>query len=67
MIVCICKNVNTAQITQSIQGGARSIDEVRTKTGASSCCGSCLFKVNRLIDEQVEPQQPSFYDASATA
>jgi len=67
MIVCICKNVNTAQIAQSVRGGARSVDDVRYETGATSCCGKCQFKVNRVLHEQMSEQQPAFYDASASA
>ena len=67
MIVCICKNVNTSQIVQSVQGGARSIDDIRSETGATSCCGKCQFKVNRVLHEQLAEEQVPFYDASASA
>ena len=67
MIVCICKNVNTAQIVKSVKGGARSLEDVRNETGASSCCGKCQFKVNALVSDYSEENQPAFYDAAATA
>ena len=67
MIVCICKNVNTARIVQSVRGGARSIDDVRYETGATSCCGKCQFKVNRVLHEHLLEERPAFYNASATA
>lgn len=67
MIVCLCKNVNTAQIVQSVRGGARSVDEIRSETGATSCCGKCQFKVNRVLQENIFDEQHAFYDATATA
>ncbi len=66
MIVCVCKNINTAQITESVRGGARSVEDIRNDTGATSCCGKCQFRVNRLLNEQSGDQgSDCFYDAAA--
>lgn len=68
MIVCICKNVNTAQIVDSIRSGADSVEAVRAETGASSGCGKCQFQVNRLIqDVAAESTTPLFYNAVQSA
>lgn len=49
MIVCVCNNVNSATIESSVEMGATSVDAVREATGATSCCGKCQFKVNRIV------------------
>ena len=68
VIVCICKNINTSQIIESVKDGARSLDDVRAKTGASSCCGKCQFNVNRLLNDQLASEASDLYfDASQSA
>lgn len=52
MIVCICNNVNTDTINNSIDAGAQTLDAIREQTGAASCCGKCQFRVNRLLLER---------------
>jgi bacterioferritin-associated ferredoxin len=51
MIVCICNNVRSEQIKESIALGASSVHEVREATTATACCGKCQFKVNSLIQK----------------
>jgi len=68
LIVCICKNINTAQIVETVKAGARTLEDVREKTGASSCCGKCQFKVNSLVNDQLSSDSSSlFYEASQSA
>lgn len=61
MIACICNNVNSATIENAVEMGATSIDDVRESTGATSCCGKCQFKVNRIVQDTLSdagfPQQ----------
>lgn len=57
MIVCICNNVNSATIESAIELGASSVDDVKSATGAASCCGKCQFKVNRLVQDHVPAQR----------
>lgn len=52
MIVCICNNVNSETIHNSIDNGADSIDAIRHETGAAGCCGKCQFKVNRILQDR---------------
>jgi len=61
MIVCICNNVNSATIKNTVERGACSVDDVKASTGAASCCGKCQFKVNALVQDTLSeldyPQQ----------
>jgi len=68
VIVCICKNINTGQIVESVKNGARSLDDIRARTGASSCCGKCQFNVNRLLNDQLAAETSDLYfNASQSA
>jgi bacterioferritin-associated ferredoxin len=51
MIVCICNNINSSTIKATIKQGACSVEDVKTTTGAASCCGKCQFKVNALVQD----------------
>lgn len=51
MYVCICHGVTNTKIKELVQGGAASLDEVTKQCAAGSDCGSCRFKVNRIIRE----------------
>jgi bacterioferritin-associated ferredoxin len=60
MIICICKNINSSTIKETLNKGVTTIQGVREHTGATSCCGKCQFKVNGLIQDHLisdEPQQ----------
>jgi len=63
MIICVCKNINSATVKASIEDGASSVEEVRAATGASSSCGKCQFKVNGLINESAA-EEPCLKQAS---
>lgn len=52
MIVCICKNINSDQIIDAFQRGAHTLEDVRAKTEAGTCCGKCQFKINALVQDQ---------------
>lgn len=51
MVICLCKNINSQTIENSISNGARTLDAVRETTGASTCCGKCEYHVTRMLDE----------------
>jgi ferredoxin-nitrate reductase len=49
-IVCSCKSVTAATITEAVVSkGAVTVEAVRECTGASSGCGSCAGRVGQLI------------------
>ncbi len=41
MIVCVCKNVNTSQIRESLAAGM-SLEAISTELGLGTGCGQCL-------------------------
>lgn len=50
--VCLCKSISRATIKDSIRNGARTLEDVKRKTRATtgSCNGNrCSFKIEDLI------------------
>lgn len=51
--VCICKAISRAKIKQAIKNGAKTVEEVKIATGATTGgCGGrrCSYKIQELID-----------------
>lgn len=52
MYVCICARVRDCEIREVILRGARSEEAVGEACGAGTRCGTCLDRIEQLIDEQ---------------
>jgi len=48
--ICLCKNVFEEEIINAIQNGAKTVKEVSKKTKAGTGCGTCIPKIQKLID-----------------
>jgi bacterioferritin-associated ferredoxin len=53
MYVCICNAVTDRAIREAAASGARSFDEVRSRTGCADCCGSCEDLAAQIFHEAV--------------
>lgn len=53
MIVCICKGITDQQIANLVDDGATSAHEVIESCHAGKDCGTCVFKVNKLVRQKV--------------
>ena len=51
MYVCICNGVSDRVIREAAEAGCTSVAEMTMRTGAGSCCGSCLGLVGEIIQE----------------
>lgn len=52
--VCLCKGISRATIKKAIENGAKTVEDVRKATGATTggCGGKrCTPKIQELIDE----------------
>lgn len=52
--VCLCKGISRATIKKAIENGAKTVEDVRKATGATTggCGGKrCTPKIQQLIDE----------------
>ena len=48
-IVCRCKNVSYIDIRKAMIAGARTLDEIKEITGASTGCGRCAGEIEKIL------------------
>lgn len=48
--VCVCYDVSKKEIIETIQQGAKTLEEVSSKTYACQGSGCCIRQVERLIE-----------------
>ncbi|QOW22369.1 bacterioferritin-associated ferredoxin [Novilysobacter avium] len=51
MYVCICNGITDHEIRQAAEAGCDSMAELTMRTGAGSCCGSCVDMASEILDE----------------
>jgi bacterioferritin-associated ferredoxin len=51
MYLCLCKAVTSEHVREIIESGARDMDSIRQACDAGSDCGTCRFKINKLLLE----------------
>ena len=49
-VVCYCFEVRKDRIIQAIEGGCRSIEEVKNLLGVTGNCASCQPDIENLLD-----------------
>lgn len=47
-IICHCKNVSYIDIRKAMINGARTLDEIKEMTGASTGCGRCAGEIEKI-------------------
>ena len=52
MIVCICARVRECEVRSAIRLGAHSEDAVGDACGAGTGCGTCLDRIEEILDEE---------------
>ena len=57
MYVCICAAVTDAEIRACIDGGADTVEEIGAHCQAGTSCGSCLDRLDDLLDERPVREQ----------
>ncbi|MBU3102290.1 MULTISPECIES: (2Fe-2S)-binding protein [Clostridium] len=50
-VVCSCLNVTVQDITNAIENGAKSFEEVQAVTKVGTGCGKCIDSVKELVAE----------------
>lgn len=56
MYVCICRAVTERQIRQAVQGGARSLKDLKQMLDVGRECGLCAPCARTCIEEARHPQ-----------
>lgn len=52
MYVCICARVRECELRTLIRRGARNEDALGDACGAGTGCGSCLNRIDELIEQE---------------
>jgi len=55
-IICGCTGTTKEKITQLIQTGCSTLDDIVSKTGATTGCGSCDVTVVDFMKQQTEAE-----------
>ena len=58
MYVCICAAVTEAEILGEIECGAHTAEDLSDRTLAGTGCGSCLERIDGLLDANVPGSCP---------
>ena len=54
MFVCVCNAVSDHQITDAINEGACSFEDLQDNLGVAKTCGSCSCEVKKILRAKVE-------------
>ncbi|MBT5560099.1 MAG: (2Fe-2S)-binding protein [Proteobacteria bacterium] len=53
MFVCVCRSVSDHQITDAINEGACSFEDLQDNLGVAKSCGTCSCEVKKILREKV--------------
>ncbi len=67
MYVCICNSVTDSQIRQAVEGGARSLRDVKQHLNVASQCGKCGQCALRIIRDQIVSSEADDTSLSSAA
>ena len=56
MYVCICHGISEKRLTQAVQEGARSFEQLQATTGVATCCGCCETCARQVLHETLDSQ-----------
>ncbi|MDQ1346358.1 MAG: bacterioferritin-associated ferredoxin [Pseudomonadota bacterium] len=54
MYVCVCHGISEKRLSQAIQEGARSFEQLQSCTGVATCCGACEPCARQVLDETLD-------------
>jgi len=57
MFVCVCHGISDKRLTQAIQEGVRSFEQLQACTGVATCCGACEPCARQILDERLDSAQ----------
>jgi bacterioferritin-associated ferredoxin len=58
MYVCVCHGISESRLKQVIREGANSFEQLQSRTGVATCCGSCESCARELLDERLDSLEP---------
>lgn len=58
MYVCICARVRECEVRAAVRDGARCEEAVGEACGAGTGCGSCLPRIDEIIEAESRADTP---------
>lgn len=49
--VCNCMDVTYEEIKKAVENGAKTLDDIKEATSASTGCGGCEDDIQEILDE----------------
>lgn len=49
-VICHCYAVEKRRVVEAIEGGCRSVEELRNRLGVTGNCGACQPDIEALLD-----------------
>ncbi|MEL6245943.1 MAG: (2Fe-2S)-binding protein [Pseudomonadota bacterium] len=59
MIICVCRRLNDAKVSEAIAAGARSPESVQAHHGCAFNCGKCRVAIGEMIAEHSDKSDPA--------
>jgi bacterioferritin-associated ferredoxin len=57
MYVCVCQAVSDYDIRRAVARGARTFEDVQTRTGCTTCCGGCEGEARELVEDALDSER----------
>jgi len=51
MYVCVCHGISEKRLSKAIEEGARSFEQLQSRTGVATCCGACEPCARQVLDK----------------
>jgi bacterioferritin-associated ferredoxin len=57
--ICHCRNITTEKVRHAVYNGAHVIEDIRSRSGANTACGTCRDNIMNLVQAVLDKGQPS--------
>ena len=54
MYVCVCHGISEKRLAQAVEEGARSFEQLLSRTGVATCCGACETCARQVLHETLD-------------
>lgn len=59
MYVCVCKAIKAKDLTDLIDSGAKTVQEIGESCGAGTDCGCCVNRLKRMLATPAKADCPA--------
>ena len=59
MYVCVCHGISEKRLSEAVEQGARSFEQLQSCTGVATCCGACEPCARQVLHEKLDSSSRS--------